>query len=36
MRIQIRLRPILAWAIGLMVMGAIAWWIAMRFLVLTD
>ena len=36
MRIQIRLRPILVWAIGLMVAGAIAWWIAMRFLVLTD
>lgn len=36
MKIQIRLRPILAWAIGLMVAGAIAWWIAMRFLVLTD
>jgi len=36
MRIQIRLRPILVWAIGLMVAGAIAWWIAMRFLVLAD
>jgi len=36
MKIQIRLRPILAWAIGLMVAGAIAWWVAIRFLVLTD
>ncbi len=36
MKIQIRLRPVLAWAISLMVAGAIAWWIAMRFLVLTD
>jgi hypothetical protein len=36
MKIQIRLRPVLAWAIGLMVVGSIAWWIAMRFLVLID
>ena len=36
MKIQIRLRPILVWATGLLVAGAIAWWVAMRFLVLTD
>jgi len=36
MKIQIQLRPIVAWAIGLMVAGAIAWWIGMRLLVLTD
>ena len=36
MKIQIRLRPILVWTIGLMVAGAIAWWIGMRLLVLTD
>jgi hypothetical protein len=32
----VRLGLILACAIGLMAAGAIAWWIAMRFLVLTD
>jgi hypothetical protein len=33
MKIQIRLRPILVWTIGLMVAGAIAWWVA---ILLTD